>query len=239
MKDPVRICEAAQAKLDGYIKSLSKACKVEADCQPFYLRVSSCEMPEIINKSYKPDNDKKLFALHESVRKDCKENLAKQPACSPYRVFPACYKNLCTTRNLVPITLRDQDIKGPFSYAQIFSSCAPNDGPAIRLVLTKSKEACNDSTTFPQVHLHYWGHQSAFPMTKPIHAQVTEGSFEGSASFCVREGSCVSSQKMELNLDQFDGKKGKGSFKLFLPDNREVKSEFEVEFCEGAQALCG
>jgi hypothetical protein len=122
-----------------------------------------------------------------------------------------------------------------FSYGTMQSSCAPWDGPALEIRLTKEPAQCK-RVTEPYISIAIW-------RGLPIHAgQVVKlgaGSDAGSAARCTREGNCKLTQSATINFDNYQERSSAtGHYELQFKGGEILKGTFEVKWCE-ERVVCG
>jgi hypothetical protein len=122
-----------------------------------------------------------------------------------------------------------------FSYGTIQASCAPWDGPAVEIRLTKQPTECKQATE-PYISLAIW-------RGIPIHAgQVVKlgpGSDAGSAARCTKAGDCKLAQSASITFEKYDEASGvAGHYELQFKDGENLKGTFDVKWCK-ERVVCG
>ena len=236
-------CGNARSDLETYIGQLPNACKKTEECSAHYIKVSSCESPITLNKTYKSEKDKKLLQLQNEVRQHCKEELLHQPICSAIAIIPVCYKGKCVPNSQVPIVapvITEQDLKAKFKYAVKRDGCAPDDSPAWNFIFNNRKVSCDVSRrTYPMIFAMISGELPTIPMQSPKKYSAKMGDMKIHATYCKAEKSCVSGEQTDIEIKSLDANKGTGSLILTLPDGRKMETDFEFEDCKDQQMMCG
>lgn len=135
---------------------------------------------------------------------------------------------------IVAITL-PTSADSPFLHALIRNSCAPWDGPAIELTLTKERAQCN-RTDGPFLALGVW-------RGLPIHAgqevKFGSGSNDGFASQCTKVGECERAESGTIVFDKFErGSTVSGHYELHFKGGRTLTGSFDAEWCH-ERVVCG
>jgi len=122
-----------------------------------------------------------------------------------------------------------------FTYGLIRGSCAPWDGPAIDVRLTKERAGCKRGSE-PFVDIGVW-------RGLPIHAgqevKFGSGSDAGFASRCVREGNCERAESGRIVFDTYDeGSGARGQYELHFKGGEILKGSFDAKWCE-ERVICG
>jgi hypothetical protein len=125
---------------------------------------------------------------------------------------------------------------GPnFSHGIMQSSCAPWDGPAVEIRLTREPAQCK-RVTEPYVSIAIW-------RGLPIHAgqvfNLDAGSGAGSVARCAKEGDCKLTQSATVTFDKYQERaSAAGHYELQFKDGEILKGSFEVKWCE-ERVFCG
>ncbi len=122
-----------------------------------------------------------------------------------------------------------------FSRGLIQSSCAPWDGPAIQLTITREPAEC-ERVTGPYISIGVW-------KGLPVHAgQVVKfgaGSDAGFASRCSKVGDCQRAESGTIVFEKYDEDSGaRGNYELHFKGGETVKENFDVVWCK-TRAVCG
>ena len=122
-----------------------------------------------------------------------------------------------------------------FSFGTIHPSCAPWDGPAVEIRLTRQRAECKD-TAGPFLSFAVW-------RGLPIHAgqsvKVAPGSDAAYAALCAKEGDCKRAESATIVFDKYDGEAGAtGHYELKFKDGETMKGAFEAKRCR-ERVVCG
>ena len=123
----------------------------------------------------------------------------------------------------------------PFSYGLIQSSCAPWDGPAMEVTLTREPAQCK-RTGGPYLAIGVW-------RGLPIHAgqTVTLGptSDAGFASRCAKTGDCKRAESGTIVFETYqEGSGAKGRYELHFKGGETLTGTFNAKWCEN-RAISG
>ena len=147
-------------------------------------------------------------------------------------IFALAAMGAIASSNEAPNEPRDEL---PFSYGTMQSSCAPWDGPAIAITLTREPAQCK-RIAGPFLSLAIW-------RGLPIHAgQVVKfvpGTDVGWAARCVKEGDCTPAQSGTIVFDHYQQDSGAaGHYELQFKSSETMKGSFEVKWC-AERVFCG
>jgi hypothetical protein len=122
-----------------------------------------------------------------------------------------------------------------FSYGIMQSSCAPWDGPAIVMRLTKEPAECK-KVSGPFLSIAIW-------RGLPIHAgqvvNLDAGSGAGSVARCGKEGDCKLTESATITFDKYQERvSAAGHYELQFKGGEILKGNFEVKWCE-ERVICG
>jgi len=216
-------CTSARQDVDKFLAALPTACKADSDCTGRYFDADACAPPVVTNKEKFTDNHH-LFLLQKAVRVACGTQDKPRPACSPIPFRATCRQNKCVD------TLKE-DIaalpKGPFRFGTINHSCGPEDGPALDIRLTPSK----DVKTGPSINLSVYRNLPNLPLTGAKSYELKTGNDAG-ASRCVDNGHCVAADSGAVTLIRLDGTSGAGHYKLHLTDGTTEEGDFDLRWIE-------
>ncbi len=103
-------------------------------------------------------------------------------------------------------------------------NCAPNDGPALDLLLLAAPIAACSATTDARITVSFWSPIPARPGTYT----VGDGSFASgsNASVCVAGGACTNAARGTVTFTTFDAPGFTGSVDLDLPDGTHRHADF-------------
>ena len=125
--------------------------------------------------------------------------------------------------------------ESPFTYGLIRGSCAPWDGPAIEVTLTKSPVQCA-RVAGPYISIGVW-------RGLPIHAGQTvkfgSGSDAGFASRCVKEGDCERAESGSIVFEKYEeGLGARGRYELHFKGGQTITGSFGARWCQ-TRVVCG
>jgi hypothetical protein len=232
-------CFSAKVKLENYINHQSKECKQDDECEAMHLHPDSCAQPYLLNKSYIAESDKELSRLQKEARSLCEEEFSMRPACVADSITPICYEGVCIRKSLRPPEISSFALEGKFAYAMLRESCSPSDSSSWLIVVSNKKINCSDELKYPHISINWWDKRPPLPIKKKFKITGRNGPEFMMTSFCVEKGTCVPAVKLELEIKSLDDKNGKGSLKITLPEDRKIKSQFEIEFCHENSITCG
>jgi len=122
-----------------------------------------------------------------------------------------------------------------FSYAQIHASCAPWDGPAVELTLTKEQATCKRGA-YPNMRIYIWRN---LPTTAPTTIHFDNRTDNGGASLCTSENSCQRAVKGSITFKTLEqGKHASGGYEFEFPDGSIEKGSFDADWCTD-RVICG
>lgn len=129
----------------------------------------------------------------------------------------------------------------PYASQVLAFTCAPNDGPALRLLLADSVDAttCRQDGFGPSLEIYLW--VSPDSITAPQTITFSSGDANGSATHCLGgTAPCLLFDQGEVTFDSYeDGVSGSGTYKLIQGDTVEEGS-FDATWCDPATPkLCG
>jgi hypothetical protein len=125
--------------------------------------------------------------------------------------------------------------ESPYSHALIQSSCAPWDGPAIDVTLTREPAQCN-RTDGPFLELGVW-------RGLPIHAgqevKFDSGTNDGFATQCAKAGECERAQSGTIVFETYeDGSGAAGHYELHFKGGKTLSGTFDAKWCHN-RTICG
>jgi hypothetical protein len=117
----------------------------------------------------------------------------------------------------------------PFSHGLVQSSCAPWDGPAIDIRLTREPAQCKQ-VSGPYINIGVW-------RGLPIHSGQTvkfgPGSDAGFASRCAKEGDCERAESGTIVFDKYEqGSGASGRYELHFKGGKDLSGSLSVKWCE-------
>ena len=122
-----------------------------------------------------------------------------------------------------------------FRYALIQRSCAPWDGAAIEMTLTKERATCQRRPA-PYIEMGVWKGLPIQPGQVVKFAAISDVGF---ASRCERENDCVRAESGEITFDTYkDGVGASGSYVLHFKGGETVSGSFDAKWCE-MRVMCG
>jgi len=234
-------CESAREELGKYLGTFSRSCRRSSDCEGYYYRADAC-FPAVVLRKHKlaGKREQRLLALQQSVGEACTLKYRTRPACSPIPFRAVCRKNACVDAQggAPPAEPASQPpVAFPFAafpFATIRHACAPWDGPALQITLTKVENpGKNDARLF----LTLYRDLPEPPLTQPRTFEL-ERMLAGDAVRCPRPGACESALRGHLVLEKFDGTGAEGNYELHFKDGAIERGRFKAAWKEVREA-CG
>jgi len=122
-----------------------------------------------------------------------------------------------------------------FSYGTIQSSCAPWDGPAIGITLTKEPAQCK-RTSGPFISIGIW---RGLPLQLGQVVKFASGSDAGFAARCKKEGNCERAESGTITLERYEaGSRATGRYELHFRGDETLSGTFDVKWCQ-ERVICG
>ena len=122
-----------------------------------------------------------------------------------------------------------------YAYATIQASCAPWDGPAVEVILTKDPVNC-DRTEGPYLALGVW---KGLPIHSGQEVNFDSRSSIGFASQCAKAGDCERAESGMVVFENFEqGKSASGHYELFFKGGKTVTGSFDAKWCD-KRIRCG
>lgn len=122
-----------------------------------------------------------------------------------------------------------------YPYALIQASCAPWDGGAIEVTLTKEPAKC-DRTDGPYLAIGVW---KGLPIHAGQEVNFDSRSSTGFASQCAESGKCERAESGKIVFEKFESGKGaSGHYELFFKNRKTLIGNFEAKWCE-KRVICG
>jgi len=123
----------------------------------------------------------------------------------------------------------------PFSYALIRPSCAPWDGAAIEVTLTKEPAQCT-RTDGPYLAIGVW---KGLPLHDGQEVLFSSGSNAGFASQCAKAGDCERAESGKIVFEKFQpGSGASGHYELHFKGGRTLIGNFDAKWCND-RVVCG
>lgn len=132
-------CESAKEDLEKYLGTFSRACRTDSDCEGYYYRATPCDRAVVVRKhKLAGERERRLLALQQRAGEACTLKWRMRQACSPIPFRATCRRHACVdAMTLPPEGERIAPPPAAFPFATIRHACAPWDGPALQIILTK------------------------------------------------------------------------------------------------------
>jgi hypothetical protein len=117
--------------------------------------------------------------------------------------------------------------KSGFPFGTINHSCGPEDGPALDIRLTPSK----DTKKGAWIDLSIYRDLPQLPLSAAKTYELNTGN-DASATRCRSVGHCVAADSGTLTLTRLDGTGGAGHYKLHLKDGTAEEGHFDLRWIE-------
>ena|SRR5579859_780265 len=222
-------CSAKQAGLDTFLNAQPNHCTRDTDCDGYYLRADSCAAPVVLAKpGISKAREPQLLKLQAQVRAACGESWGQRPACSPIPFQAKCRENRCvnalafaapTPLPAAPAT------EETYPYAVVRHTCAPWDGPAVGIYLTKSKVPTREIPE-PSMTINLW-RQLPPPINQPISLQ--SGGL-GVATRCLHAEDCEAAIGATITFTSYSDRGVTGSYELKFKDGDVERGSFRAEW---------
>ncbi len=122
-----------------------------------------------------------------------------------------------------------------YSFALIEPSCAPWDGGAIELTLTKESAKC-DRTDGPYLAIGVW---KGLPIHSGQEVAFDSRSSVGFASQCAQAGDCERAESGKVFFDNVEqGKRANGHYELMFKGGKTLTGKFDAKWCD-KRVVCG
>lgn len=239
-------CESARRSLEDYIAKLPAACATDADCSLQYLSADSCAAPYGLQKRLQSANDPRVRKLQDAMRTACAPLWEKRPACEPLGGTPGCRKHRCLDVSHLPPEPAPPPAyakvapKSPYAHGRATASCAPDDGPAVTMVLSPNAVACGGPAEGPQIQISLW-ERGVYDKLKPGAEFVINGG-GGWASLCPDHGFQGCDMFRNFHLKVLTYEKGKSLSGKFEGDTKSgahlPRQDFEAVWCV-ERVFCG
>jgi hypothetical protein len=115
--------------------------------------------------------------------------------------------------------------KGSYPFAVIRQECAPWDGPALGIHLTKSKVTSRE-IPFPSVYITLWRQ-----LPPSVNQTVSlDGGHFGDAGRCLQAGKCERATSAVLTLTAYDAHRVAGTYVLRFKNGDGESGSFEAQW---------
>lgn len=123
----------------------------------------------------------------------------------------------------------------PYSYALIRPSCAPWDGGAIEVTLTKEPAQCS-RTDGPYLVIGVW---RGLPIHDGQEISFDARTSDGFASQCAKAGDCERAESGAIVFEKFQRATGaSGHYELHFKGGKNLTGKFEAKWCSD-RVMCG
>ena len=137
--------------------------------------------------------------------------------------------------SLVALVTTARSAPPAFSYGTIRPSCAPWDGAAIGITLTREPVGCK-GTSESFLSIGVW---RGLPLQPGQVVKFAAGSDGGFASRCRKEGECERAQSGTITFDRYEGGAGaSGRYELHFKNDETLSGTFDVKWC-AERVICG
>ncbi|HZR28097.1 MAG TPA: hypothetical protein VFA71_04900 [Terriglobales bacterium] len=221
-------CNAKQAALETFLSAQPNHCIRDVDCDGYYLRADSCAAPVVLAKpGMGKAREAELLKLQAQVRAACGESWSQRPACSPVPFQARCRQNRCVDAIAFPapaLQPAPTATKETYPYAVARHTCAPWDGPAVGIHLTKSKVAGRE-IPLPSITLSLWRQ-----LPPPIHQPISLQSSVGVATRCLHSENCEAAIGSTITFTSYSDTSITGSYELKFKDGDVERGSFQAEW---------
>jgi hypothetical protein len=230
-------CAASQSALETFLDAQPKHCMQDADCDGYYLGVDACAPPVVLTKpGLRKSREAELLKLQAKVRAACAAQLSQQPVCSPVPYLARCRQNRCVDANrLLSPKLELTSVSAEnssYPFAVIRHECAPWDGPALGIHLTKSK-ATSGEIPVPSISISLWRH---LPPAVNHAISLDDGEL-GYAGRCLRANKCERAVSAVVTLSAYDEHRVAGTYTLKFKAGDVETGSFQAEW-QDFRELC-
>lgn len=220
-------CSAKQAALDTFVNAQPNRCIRDADCDGYYVRADSCAAPVVLAKpGISKAREAELLKLQAQVRAACAESWSQRPACSPIPFQAKCRENRCVDAGAFPAPAplpAPAETRETYPYAVVRDSCAPWDGPAVAIYLTKSKVTAREIPE-PSITINLW-RQLPPPINQPISLQ--SGGL-GVATRCLHAEDCEAAIGATITFTSYSDSSISGSYELKFKNGDVERGSFQA-----------
>jgi len=226
-------CSAKQAALATFLNAQPNRCTGDTDCDGYYIRADSCAASVVLAKpGISKARESQLLKLQAQVRAACAEAWSQRPACSPIPFQAKCRQNRCVDTIAYPLRAPLPAVtKETFPYAVVRRECAPWDGPAVGIHLTKSKVTAREIPE-PSLTLTLWRQ-----LPPPLHQPVSLQSDFGVASLCHHYQECEAAISGSITFTSYSDRVVTGSYELKFKNAGDERGSFQAEW-QNYQELC-
>jgi hypothetical protein len=117
--------------------------------------------------------------------------------------------------------------KTSYRFGTINHSCGPEDGPALDIRLTTSK----DTKKGAWIDLSIYRNLPQLPLSAARTYELNTGN-DASATRCRGKRHCVAADSGDLTLTRLDGTGGAGHYKFHLKDGTAEEGDFQLRWIE-------
>lgn len=230
-------CVSSQAALDAFLKAQPNACAKDADCDGYYLHADSCSPAVVLAKpGVSKARESRLLKLQAQVREVCGKQWSTRAACSPIPFLARCRENRCVDGQVrilsQPVITQAPVGKGNYPYAVIRNSCAPWDGPAVAIYLTKTQVTSND-VPFPYIGISLW---RSFP--PPLNQPISLQAEQGAGNRCRSSQECESAVAATVTFTSYDDNGAAGTYELKFKNGEVERGSFQGRW-QRIRQFCG
>ena len=123
-----------------------------------------------------------------------------------------------------------------YSTGSIQASCAPWDGAAIAMTIAARPFEPKQPVEPPYLNINIW---KDLPLHDGQTVKLSTGSQAGSASRCLKEGSCEAAISSEIRFDKFKpGSSATGHYELHFKNGDTLSGAFDLKWVE-VRMFCG
>jgi len=230
-------CSARQRDLEAFLKAPPDHCQQDADCDGYYIRADSCAPAIVLAKpGISKTRGPELLKLQARVRDACGKQWGQRPACAPIPFQAKCRQNRCVDGSAwlssKPITAQAPVGKGNYSYAVVRNGCAPWDGPAIAIYLTKL-QVTSSEIPLPSIAINLWRNLPP-PVNQPISLQGDLGL----GNRCLAPEHCESAVAGTVTLTTYDENGAAGTYELKFKNGEVERGSFQARW-QKLRQFCG
>lgn len=135
----------------------------------------------------------------------------------------------------ITVTAAPLAVDSAYPYALIQASCAPWDGAAVEVTLTKEPAKC-DRTDGPYLAIGVW---KGLPIHSGQEVDFDSRSSTGFASQCAKTGDCERAESGKIVFEKFEQTKGaSGHYELVFKGGKRMTGTFDAKWCH-KRVMCG